>query len=79
MKKYVAYYNRKTRELGKKFTLRIHIIDVISLAFYLPLVILLDTYAFDCKNISCKIWRELFTRLKLTVIIFRSCHGESGK
>ena len=45
---------------------------MISLAFYLPLVILLDTYAFDCKNISCKIWRELFTRKKLTVIIFRN-------
>ena len=48
MKKYVAYYNRKTRKLEKNFTLRIHIIDVISLALYLPLVISLDTYAFDC-------------------------------
>ena len=45
---------------------------MISLAFYLPLVISLDTYAFDRKNISCKIWRELFTRKKLSVIIFRN-------
>ena len=44
---------------------------MISLALYLPLVILLDTYAFDCKNITCRIGGN-FTRKKLTVIIFRN-------
>ena len=28
---------------------------MISLALYLSLVISLDTYAFDCKNIKCRI------------------------
>ena len=54
MKKYVAYYNRTTRKLEKKLQ-RIHSIDVISLALYLPLVISLDAYAFDCRNIKCRI------------------------
>ena len=43
---------------------------MIPLALYLPLVISLDTCALDCKNIWC--WIELFTRKKLTVIIFRN-------
>ena len=41
----------KDKKIGKKYTWRIYIIDVISLALYLPLVISLDTYNFDCKNI----------------------------
>ena len=45
---------------------------MISLALYLPLVISLDTYAFDCKKYLVQNWRELFTRKKLTVIIFRN-------
>ena len=45
---------------------------MISLALYLPLVITLDTYAFDCKKYLVQNWRELFTRKKLTVIIFRN-------
>ena len=45
---------------------------MISLALYLPLVISLDTYTFDCKKYLVQNWRELFTRKKLTVIIFRN-------
>ena len=45
---------------------------MISLALYLPLVITPDTYAFDCKKYLVQNWRELFTRKKLTVIIFRN-------
>ena len=45
---------------------------MISLALCLPLVISLDTYTFDCKKYLVQNWRELFTRKKLTVIIFRN-------
>ena len=45
---------------------------MISLALYLPLVMSPDTYAFDCKKYLVQNWRELFTRKKLTVIIFRN-------
>ena len=45
---------------------------MISSALYLPLVISLDTYTFDCKNIKCRIGGNLFTWKKLTVIFFRN-------
>ena len=45
---------------------------MISLALYLPLVISLDTYAFDCKNIKCRIGGSYLQEKKLTVIIFRN-------
>ena len=34
-------------------------------------MISLDTYTFDCKNNSCKIWRELFTETCKQVIIMK--------
>ena len=55
MKKYVAYYNRTTTKLEKNLHKKIHSIDVLYLALYLPLVISLDAYAFDCGNIKCRI------------------------
>ena len=55
---------------------------MISLALYLPLVISLDTYAFDCKNIKCRIGGSYLQEKSLPLLFletFWSCHGESGK
>ena len=50
MKKYVAYYDIERREnWKKKYACRIHIIDVISIALYLPLVISLDITLLTAK------------------------------
>ena len=55
---------------------------MISLAFYLPLVISLDTYAFDRKNISCRIGGSYLQEKSLPLLFLETlwpCHGESGK
>ena len=55
---------------------------MISLALYLPLVISLDTYAFDCKNIKCRIGGSYLQEKSLPLLFLEtlwSCHGESGK
>ena len=53
-----------------------------SLALYLSLVISLDTYAFDCKNIKCRIGGSYLQEKSLPLLFLEtswSCHGESGK
>ena len=45
---------------------------MISLALYLPLVISLDTYTFDCKNLSAELPGSYLQEKNLTVIIFRN-------
>ena len=55
---------------------------MISLALYLPLVISLDSYAFDCKNIKCRIGGSYLQEKSLPLLFLEtlwSCHGESGK
>ena len=55
---------------------------MISLALYLSLVISLDTYAFDCKNIKCRIGGSYLQEKSLPLLFLEtlwSCHGESGK
>ena len=55
---------------------------MISLALYLSLVISLDTYAFDCKNIKCRIGGSYLQEKSLPLLFLEtswSRHGESGK
>ena len=55
---------------------------MISLALYLSLVISLDTYAFDCKNIKCRIGGSYLQEKSLPLLFLEtswSCHGDSGK
>ena len=69
-------------KIGKIFTWRIHTVDVISLALYLLLVISLNAYAFDCKNIKCRIGGSYLQEKSLPLLFLEtlwSCHGEIGK
>ena len=55
---------------------------MISLALYLPLVISLDAYAFDCRNIKCRIGGSYLQEKSLSLLYLEtlwSCHGEIGK
>ena len=55
---------------------------MISLALYLSLVISPDTYAFDCKNVKCRIGGSYLQEKSLPLLFLEtlwSCHGESGK
>ena len=55
---------------------------MISLALYLPLVISLDAYAFDCRNIKCRIGGSYLQEKSLPLLYLEtlwSCHGEIGK
>ena len=55
---------------------------MISLALYLPLVISLDTYAFECWNIKAELAGIYLQEKSLPLLFLEtlwSCHGESGK
>ena len=71
MKKYVAYYNRKTRKLEK-----IYIKNTYYWCGFFSFVSPSSDYTghlrFWLQKYLGRNWRELFTRKKLTVIIFRN-------
>ena len=82
MKKYVAYYNRKTRKLEKIYIKNTYYwCDFFS--FVSPSGDFTGhTYAFDCKNIKCRIGGSYLQEKSLPLLYLEtlwSCHGEIGK
>ena len=72
MKKYVAYYNRKTRELEKKIYIKNTYYWCDFFSFVSPSGDFTGHLRFWLQKYLVQNWRELFTRKKLTVIIFRN-------
>ena len=72
MKKYIAYYNRKMIKLEKKLYIKNTYYWCDFFSFVSPSCDFPGHLRFWLQKYLVQNWRELFTRRKLTVIIFRN-------
>ena len=72
MNKYIAYYDRKTRKLEKKNYIKDTYCWCDFFSFVSPSGDFTGHLRFWLQKYLVQNWRELFTRKKLTVIIFRN-------